>query len=151
MKRFFVFITFIALVGTSFSQSDFQEGYYISWENDTVYGLIDNRSETRNSKQCSYKKDVSSDAVKLSPDDILAYRFIDGKYYISKKINTNIGEEQVFVEFLLNGITNLYFYNNYENYLYIIETKEGKLVNLVNENNKHIGMLKSTFADCMEI
>lgn len=151
MKRLFLIITFLIFAGICFGQTDFRKGYYISWENDTIYGLIDYRSETKNSKLCSFKKDESSDAVKFSPDDILGYRFIDDKYYISKKINTNIGEEQVFVEFLLNGITNLYFYNSDEDYLYLIENEDGELYNLTKEKNRHIGLLKVAFADCMEI
>lgn len=149
-----------------FSQSDFREGYYISWENDTTHGLIDYRGEIKNSKLCTFKKNTSADELKLPPEDIQAYRFDDSKYYISKKINTSRGEEQVFVEFLVDGIANLYFYRDIDNYLYLVEKENGELLELSNEtetiyeegkkeiirnSNSYIRLLKVSFADCMEI
>ncbi len=165
-EAFFSIILYFAFSLTCFSQSDFRNGYYITWRNDTVQGLIDFRGEQKNSKFCIYKKDASSKSIKLSPEEIHAYRFVDNKYYISKKINTSRGEEQVFVEFLLNGITNLYFFRDLENYLYLIEDENGGLLELFNEtetlyiegkgevnwnSNNHIRLLKVAFADCMEI
>lgn len=51
-----IFLFFIlALVLKGHAQTDFRPGYYTTWENDTVYGLIDYRSEIRNSKICEYR------------------------------------------------------------------------------------------------
>jgi len=166
VKRLFLLIAFLSFVGICFGQTDFREGYYITWENDTVYGLIDYRAETVNSTHCTFKKEKTSEKVIFTPDDILGYRFIDGKYYVSKMISTSRGEEQVFVEYLLNGITDLYFFNDFENYMYFIEMENGqsfeikKEIKTINvegigdvtvDTRKHIGLLKGVFADCMEI
>lgn len=162
-----IFLSIFCLVSLScFGQSDFQEGYYITLQGDTIHGLIDNRGEIRNSKLCIYQRDESSDEIKFAPDEIKSYRFKDSKYYISKRINTSRGEEQVFVEFLVNGITDLYFFRDPYNYLYAIEYEDGELLELFKktdtlyiegrgevfkESNNHIRLLKATFADCMEI
>ena len=165
-KSLFIFTLYFGVSLTCISQSNFQAGYYISWENDTVQGLINNRGETGNFRSCTYKKDEISKSTKFSAEEIQAYRFIDDKYYVSKKINTTRGEEQVFVEFLVNGISNLYFFRDPDNYLYLIEDENGNLLELFNEEEtifvegkgevsrntyRHIRMLKLAFANCMEI
>lgn len=148
------------------AQTDFRNGYYITHENDTVYGLVDYRGEVRNSQTCVFKMNEFAEPVKFNPTEIQAYRFTDGKFYTSKKINTGDEEKAVFLEFLVNGITNLYFFRDINNYTYFIEDKNGKLLVLSNEkitsnmdgkgevqrnSNKYIGILRATFADCKEI
>ena len=165
-KSLYVFTICFGVSLTCISQSNFQSGYYITWENDTLRGLINNRGETGNFRSCTYKKDEFSEPAKFSAEEIQAYRFIDDKYYLSKKINTIKGEEQVFVEFLVNGISNLYFFRDPDNYLYLIEDENGNLLELFNEEEtifvegkgevsrnsyRHIRMLKLAFANCMEI
>lgn len=149
------------------SQSDFRPGYYITHNNDTIHGLIDYRGDIRNAKICIYKEDKNSDEKKLEPTDIFGYRFVDSKFYISKTVETKDGEEVYFLEYILNGIADLYFYRNPKdlyNHYYI--EKEGKLIELTNKEvavevegrgkalkrtNKHIGILKAAFADCKEV
>lgn len=160
-----IFLIFTALLN-GMSQTDFREGYYITLENDTVFGLVDYRGEAKNSQVCIFKKEELSVPIKFEPTEIQGYRFIDGKFYISNQINTGNEEKTVFLEFLVNGITNLYFYRDINNYMYFIEDKNGKLLLLSNEiitsnvegkgevqrnSNKYIGVLKATFADCKEI
>jgi len=159
----------IILIPISFigkSQSDFKPGYYITLENDTVIGLLYNRGETGNFRSCTFKKDDNSAPTKFSASDIQGFRFDNGKYFIAKHINTTTGEETVFVEYLLNGISSLFFFRDPDNYRYIIENKEGRQYEIYNEEkivyvegksqntknkNYAIRMLKSAFSDCMEI
>ena len=151
---------------TAFSQSNFQSGYYISLDNDTIQGLLHNRGEIGNFRSCIFKKDEHSKSLKFSAKEIQAYRFLNDKYYVSKTIKTSKGKETVFVEFLVNGISNLYFFRDPENFLYLIEDEEGNLIELYNEEEivyvegkgevskntyRHIRMLKMAFSDCMEI
>jgi hypothetical protein len=165
-KTFFVF-TFVTIACLpAISQSSFQPGYCITWENDTLRGLINNKGETGNFRSCTFKKDEFAEATRFSAEEIQAYRLIDDKYYLSKKIKTQKGEEQVFVEFLVDGISNLYFFRDPDNYLYLIEDEDGNLQELFNETEtiyvegkgeitrntyRHIRMLKLAFSDCMEI
>jgi hypothetical protein len=165
-KLLFLILFYSVFTSEVFGQNNYQEAFYITWDNDTVYGLINNRGGAGNSLNCMFKQDESSNAVKYSPDDILGYRFADGQYYLSKKINIEDKEAQVFVEFLVDGISNLYFYRDLDHYFYIIENESGDLLELYREEieegvegegqikrdtYRHIRMLKLAFADCMEI
>jgi outer membrane protein W len=150
---------------TSFAQSNSQNGYYITWENDTIHGLINNKSGAGNSLACTFKQDKSAKQLKFSAEDIKAYRFEDGQFYISKTIDIKGIKSQVFVEFLVDGISNLYFYRDLDNYFYLIEIENGEILELYKEEvthvegqsqvehdtYRHIRMLKLAFSDCMEI
>jgi hypothetical protein len=146
-------------------QSDFRPGYYITHDFDTIYGQIDHRSDRRQTTSCSFRSGDKSEASKFTPSDILAYRFIDGKYFISKWVEVEDESKLIFVEYLVNGIANLYFYRDISGDHYSIETKNGYLVNLVNEKQEvehngisymakgyqQVGQLKASFSDCYEI
>jgi len=155
---------FISIV--SLGQTDFRPGYYITWENDTVYGLIDFRGAKRNSDHCLFKETEKSEPVQFNPTDISAYRFTDSKFYVSKEIEINDTERQAFLEFLVNGITDIYYYSGEDHTCYFIEGKNGRLIELTNdmideyiegeghfrrESKKYIGVLKATLADCEEV
>jgi len=164
-KVLLVIILILGIVFVGLGQSSFEKGYYISWENDTVHGLINNRGGSGNSLSCTFKKDESSKQVRFTADDIQGYRFANGQYYISKEINIRDRRDRVFVEFLVDGISNLYFYRDLEEDFYIIENQNGELLELYKENinnvegrgevkvdsYRHIRMLKLAFSDCMEI
>ena len=165
--RLFLFPLFIlTTVFNGSSQTSFRPGFYITWENDTVFGLIDYRGEVRNSSFCLFRQDETSEPERYEPSEIQAYRFTDSKYYISRSITLQGQEKQVFLEFLVNGIANLYFYRDMNHYSYFIEDKNGEWLELTNEvitehrdgkgeinrnSNRYIGLLRATFADSPEI
>ena len=165
-KYLIVFLIITFFIYNAKAQSDFRSGYYITLENDTVFGLLDYRGEVKNSQVCIFKNDNSSEIQKFNPGEIQSYRFIDGKFYVSKKIETDSVERTVFLEFLVDGITNLYFLRDINNYKYFLEDKNGKFLELSNEtitekvdgqgeiqrkSNRYIGVLHASFADCKEI
>jgi hypothetical protein len=165
-KYFFVFLIIISSVFHAKAQTDFRRGYYITLENDTIFGLLDYRGEVKNSQVCVFKKNDSDEPQKFNPGEIQLYRFIDGKFYVSKQIKTESGKRSVFLEFLVDGITNLYFLRDINNYKYYLEDKNGNLLELSNEtitenvegkgaiqrnSNRYIGVLRASFADCKEI
>ena len=167
-KPMFV-ISFLLVVSafyTANAQFDFRGGYYITLENDTIHGLLDYRGDVKNAQACIFKKTDSAESVRFNPGEINAYRFTEGKFYISRQIKTGDEERMVFLEFLVDGITNLYFFRDINYYVYFLEDKNGKLLELSNETitekidgksdiqrntNRHIGVMKATFADCKEI
>ena len=73
--------------------------------------------------------------------------------------------ELIFVEYLVNGISNLYYFRDDRGDHYLLETDEGKQVELTNEmkeiyrdgtlytveSKSYIGLLKAAFAECQEI
>jgi len=146
-------------------QTDFRPGYVITNDKDTLHGLIDYRSDSRNSKKCDFKPEQNSTVQEFLPGSINGYRFTDGKFYVSKTITSDGLEMQLFLEFLVNGISDLYYYTNGTNSYYFIEKADGQLLELKIEQRqvnidgedftykslKYIGLLKYAFADCQQI
>ena len=92
------------------AQRDFRKGYIITNQQDTIYGWIDYRGDTRNAKICSFKKTETEQATDYTPSDIAAYRFIDSKFYISSNTIDIVGApKQIFLEYLVNGLAKLYY------------------------------------------
>jgi len=147
----------------SLCQSNYEPGFYITLDNDTIQGLINDRSGVGNFSNCQYKADNSSKAEKFLPGDIQSYQFQDGRYYLSKKIYVDSVKRQVFVEFLVDGISDLFLYRDSEHYFYVIENADGETIELQKEEASawedptdidpynHVRKLKVAFADCMEI
>lgn len=148
------------------SQTNFKKGYIVDIIGDTLHGLIDFRGDFLNGKRCDFKSGTEAKLVSFSPGEIACYRFSGSKYYISKTLLLTGKEELVFAEYLVNGIASLYFHRSIAGDHYFIETRDGHLAELINEaiqvegisqkkywqyNNKHVGILKASFADCPEI
>jgi hypothetical protein len=162
---FFLFLIFYFPQQT-ISQNDFRPGFIVTLENDTIQGFVDYRGDLKNSRYCTFKKNKESAHVQYNPRDIKAYKFTDSKYYVSKKIAIEQQQDHVFLEFLVDGIVNLYYYADINNSQYFIEDRSGNLHKLTNEasdeylkdigyvrinSKRYIGLLKATFADCLEI
>jgi opacity protein-like surface antigen len=147
---------------SGFSQK-FLPGFIITRENDTIYGGIANQQDLISVKKCTFKNSQGEVTV-FQPSDIFGYKFNDGRYYISKKLENGNLEESVFLEYLVKGVIDLYYYPSNEGDKYYI-LKDNNLVELannkksykVNGNNytkydkKYIGVLKYLFKDTPEI
>jgi len=147
------------------AQSDFRDGYIINTNNDTIYGLIDYKGNTINSKKCIFKKDASSPVEIFTPIDIVSYRFTNSKFYVSKKFKVENEVEQLFLEYLINGIVDIFYYRDGEGEHYFVDDGTGNLLELKNdereivventryvrESNEHIGLLKTIFKDSPSI
>ncbi|MDR2036941.1 MAG: outer membrane beta-barrel protein [Bacteroidales bacterium] len=120
-----------------FAQRDFRDGYIITNQLDTIYGQIDYRGDIRNSKVCSFTKNSTNQSIDYLPDEIFAYRFIDGRYYISKELDNG---KKVFLEFLVNGMANLYYYRDEKFTDYYFIEKNNRLSELKIDRRKiHTG------------
>ncbi len=163
--RILVFI-FLSPLGNIISgQTNFQPGFIITNEFDTIRGLVDYRGDIRNSQICVFKNDSSTEPSIYSPKDIKGYRIVDGKFYVSRIISKDSTEINLFLEYLVNGIADLYYYRDNNGDHYLVEKEGGKLVVLTNEkikvygeyesylrnSNRYIGILKATFSDCNDI
>ena len=120
-KELLILILLFAYIGNALAQRDYRKGYIVTNNRDTVFGWIDYRGDIRNSKVCSFRESESDKATEYAPGDIAEYRFIDSKYYVSRDIGTEYESKTVFLEFLVNGMANLYYYcdNNAEGHYYI--------------------------------
>ena len=123
----FIVSVCVLLTLSVYSQANFQKGYLITNSNDTIYGLIDFSTDKVNSEVCIFKNEVLDSVVYYSPEQIEGYRIdTEGKYYVSRTIKLDKENKNVFLEFLVQGIINLYYYPKGNDY-YFFETPNGEL------------------------
>lgn len=112
MRRITILLLFLITVAAS-AQNDLRKGYIITNANDTVYGDIEYASDKSNSSICKFTPRGSFESKKFTPGDIKAYHFIEsGKRYISRETMQTDGNVKVFLEYLVNGKLNLYYYRD---------------------------------------
>ncbi|MCZ4694082.1 hypothetical protein DWB61_02730 [Ancylomarina euxinus] len=127
-------LVFLCLNSILNAQSNFKKGFVITNSNDTIQGEIDYRGDISMNKKCRFKN--GDNLVTYTPDDISAYKFIDGKYFVSK----NFQGEKSFFEFLIKGQVSIYFHKNLKGRHYYIE-KDGLGIRKITyeENLKYQG------------
>ena len=137
MRKFSISLTIIVfLSGSLIAQSDFRPGYIIYNNGDTLTGLIDYKGNQANARKCVFKLSKDDQEEKFTPEDIKAYRFIDSKYYVSKKILTEDSiETQLFLEYLIDGIVDVFYYRDLSDENYLIDNGDGNLL-LVKDKNE---------------
>lgn len=169
LLKIFLISTFSFPIITAYAQSNYRPGFIISLQNDTIYGQIDFRTDRMNAKRCVFKPEGNPDIVTYYPYDIQGYRFTDdGKYYISHTIELKHDgiPQPVFLEYLLQGIKSLYYYEteNYES-IYFIESGDKLIkvdapkVDAKREDGskysgnvrRYISILQYTFSDCSDL
>jgi hypothetical protein len=138
MKRLLILLVFSFSGYICHAQSNYVAGYIITNEHDTIHGLIDFRTDRMNAQICRFKSDLSAKEQSFHPVDILGFRYMEsGKFYVSKTVDINNVAQTVFLEYLIHGIMNLYFYKdgdlNTVGY-YIFEDENGKMQTIT----KHI-------------
>lgn len=148
------------------AQNNFRPAYYVNLQHDTVFGEIDNRGDLRNCLVCTFRPEEGKESVQFEPGEIVAYRFSDGgKYYVSREVLINQEVQKVFLEFLVEGISNLYYYRGAGGGRYFLESADGTYTELSNDlvkltingteyvrkSNLYVGQMKASFGDCPEI
>lgn len=106
----------------SMSQGSWQEGFVITQQADTLYGLLENNDIKANIQYCNFRQTMGDAIIRYDPAAIRGYRFTDGKFYITKRIDDSEFEGPVFMEYLIQGQANIYRYINER---YFIETVDG--------------------------
>jgi len=110
----FILTLFICsfFAANAFAQVDnFKNGYIITNQSDTVFGQIDLRTNLINQSQCRFRADEKAQSVVYMPFDIKSYFFTDDKlYFVSKTIEIDSTKINTFIEFLVKGIMNLYYF-----------------------------------------
>ncbi|WP_010136679.1 hypothetical protein [Ochrovirga pacifica] len=145
-----------------YSQSDYRKGYVVTMNMDTIHGFINFRGKSFNAQSCHFKKERTSRVIVYTPDQIRSYKFNNGKYYIARELQLNYEKKKVFVEFLVDGLVDLFYYTNFvHDEYYLVENNEGELYKLTNDDkniykgsqhyqkssNKYKGVLKYLFRD----
>lgn len=165
MKFLSVLFVFIFLSVGIYAQRNFKDGYIVTNNNDTIVGLIDYRTNKMNGEMCRFKESDTANEQLFYPGDILEYRYIDeGRYYFTRQVEIGDTKKTVFLEYLIQGIMDLYYYYDAENSLdyYFYSTEDGKMVPLtrkpdvieghvLREDRKYRETLKYLFADYPEL
>lgn len=160
MKKTLLFLLVYIAVAVN-AQNNFKDAYYINLQNDTVYGQIDLNIDKQNAKECRFRcSATSSDITVFLPGEIAAYRFLnEGKYYVSRDVVIENISQKVFLEFLVQGVMNLYYFQNEndrsyyffedENYEMVPISKQPNRVegNYSIPDNRYKGVMKYVFKD----
>lgn len=155
------FASFLFTTGLLHAQTDFKPGFVIKEKGDTVFGKIDYRDNLRLHQVCRFRQTGSQFETTYSPDEILAYRFTDSKYFISKELEG----ENVFLEFLIKGKVNIYYLQKIGRDRYFIEKEGSRLTEIFYEkgikykgatphfyrSTIHLGILKVYLLDAPEL
>lgn len=122
-------VLLMTAVSFSYSQTTFKPGYIVDNNGDTIVGTIEYQNAKKLALGCKFKNamGVVSD---YSPQDLKAFRFDDGDYFVSK----NHGQNRYFFQMLVEGKMSLYFlYDNGE--CYYIQKSDSQLVELISKVN----------------
>ena len=150
---------FLILSNICFGQKNWKAGYIIKSSGDTIYGFIDNRDSKSNSKNCYFRKEEKGETHVFNPLELSGYRFIDGKFFISKSINGFEAGKPIFLEFLINGKVNVYHFRDERDRYYLekdskmFELKNTEKIDTINyvvywrEKKEYIELLKSLLGD----
>lgn len=156
MKKIILLLTLLICITDLFTQINFSNGYIITNSNDTIYGQIDLRTTTLNQEKCTFKSSTAEEHV-YKPQDIKGYRFTNaGKFYISKTITVEDYQKLIFVEYLVQGGLDLFFfeYNKQKYFLfeeagkdpiYITQIPPKEIDNKIHIDRKYIGYLAYSF------
>lgn len=142
-------------------QGSFRAGYVITLQQDTIYGLIDYKIARKSALKCRFKPSRQANEVVYTPTDIAGYRFTPGKYYVARTVEKDGEAKTLFLEYLIDGIADVFFYrDNHEDHYYLepegeelqplaideIATKRGNK-HYILRKEKYKGVLKSAFSD----
>jgi outer membrane protein W len=155
------FILLFALFSSFISaQTNFIDGYIITNEQDTIYGMINFKTDKDNCNRCEFKSAPNVPVKTYLPGEIHAYRFSKvGKYYVSHPITIAHVERNVFLEFLVDGTMDLYYYLDGDKSYYFFENESNQLIALTKkadefvsktqykEDNSYKGVLSYIFRD----
>lgn len=136
LKITFSAFLFLVLTHSGICQNRSYPWYVITYQDDTLHGYIDLRSNYLNSQSCKFFEQRDQNSVIYSPDDIKAYKLDNGKYYISGVINIDELSKKVFLEYLVDGIVDLYYLKDFQSHYYFIQN-DTSLVRLSNDERHY--------------
>ena len=112
MKKTALFIVLFVLTFELISQDNFEKGYLVKMDNDTLAGMVKYQGKTNNCSSCVFKNS-EDETIEYGPQSILAYGFSNGEAFRSKHIETNNQEQfGVFLQLILDGKVRLFVYND---------------------------------------
>lgn len=160
-KRLWVVLMVMNLMYSAvcLGQDNWIPGYVVKPSGDTIKGLIRDENDQSQWKQCKFKVDANGLEQNFKPADLLAYKYNDGRYYVTKMMPDSSVAEPVFFEFMVHGKVNLYRLNKgSERYFVekdsaVHELKNTETIERINnqnyekKNREYVGTLFYLFGD----
>ena len=135
LRTLFTFLFLAVCFTEAFAQSNFRRGFIITNEQDTVSGWIDFRTDARNMQVCDFRSTRIGRTQTFLPGEIYGYRFYEeGKFYVSREIVIDGEPRIVFLEFMVQGMMNLFFYIDTSTFgglpveYYFFEDQTGRMI-----------------------
>ncbi len=166
MKKHFFLSLFLLNSILTFAQKDYQPGYILLNNGDTLKGyILDAIKSGYNHTICSFKSTPEAEAKEYAPFEIIGYQYSNNIYYVSKHVPFKNHTKDLFLEYLVEGRVNLYYYNKSPEKIYYVEKLDGQLIPLtfiqkdtvlrereftITEKN-YIDSLAKVFEDCPEL
>lgn len=152
-------------ISVGFSQSDYREGYIINLSNDTIQGFINNKGNLKSLTKCRFKSSLQGSSVDYSPEEINAFRIYDRGYYVSMEVDIDGKKENYFLEKLIEGIVDIYYYSVINEGFYLLQTEDGEIYELKNtrvnvtiddgsytrHKKEYVSMLRYLFSDSPDV
>ena len=128
MRKAIILSSLLLVATAAMAKVNLQEGYIITNENDTVYGVIDYRGDSKNAQVCKFRAEGEQAFKEYAPQQIKGYRLGGGGvYYVTRTVPVNGEDKTFFAEFLLEGGISLYHYKESGiDYFYFVD-EEGKV------------------------
>ena len=137
MKKIFISIVLLGMAILAKGQTNPQEGYIITNENDTLRGTIDYLSDIRNMHTCLFKADGEEVYRKYKPGEICGYRLTNnGIFYVTRTFVIGDKEETIFAEFLLQGGVSLYYARDTHMQYYFWVDEDGKIARMAYDGER---------------
>ena len=146
MKNFVLFslCLLFGLLQVEAQNYNFEPGYVVTLTNDTLRGEIDFRTDTQNNLRCRFKKEGQNSTVEYLPADISLYRFTsNGKYYVSHEVTIEGQKHTFFLEYLIQGLMNVYYFNYEKQSYYLFEKEDGSVIDLITKTEDGINDLQA--------
>jgi len=158
MKRKALLLILIFTYFISHAQDEYLPGFIIKNQQDTIYGELKVNPPITYSNQCEFR--LNGDVSTYLPADIIGYKFSGGRFFVSKTIITDNEKKEYFLDYLIDGVVDVYFLADKEE-RYFIDRGDGKLIELtstekeeyidgtkyIRNKKEYIGILKYVFAE----
>lgn len=130
LQKILLAVVLISSVPSMFAQSGYSPAFIVNHQNDTILG---SGKMIKSHDYLIFSENDDAEHSKYFPQDIKAFRIIDGKYYVSKKIADSKSKDNWhFLEFLVEGEIDLFL--SPQTGKYYLAKKNGELLELDDKN-----------------
>lgn len=152
----------LVLVTMLYPLAAFPPSYIVNHENDTIFGTGNISDDF---EYCLFKRINGSELITYYPNEISAFRIIDGSYYVSREIKNADGVAKwFFLEYLVDGEIDLFYLAKPSKYyikkenadflelndkVFNEEWRDGKNFNV--QDKKYLGYLRVYLSETPEL